>query len=773
MLDFLVPRLASFTIRHRFQFLIGIILLTGFFGYQATRVQVKSPLIDLFPKDHPYVETFKQYQDIFGGASTIAVAVVAEKGDIFNYETLSKIYRITKAIELLPAVNNYQVLSIAQRKVKKIEVDEVAGFRTIPVMWPEVPREPEDIDRLRRTVFTTSGVAGTLVSWDGEAALILAGFFEEKLDPEDMYRRLEEITGPEEDERTSIHMLGRPVILGTILQQYPKLILIFFLTVFSIIAILLFYFRDLRGVLIPTVTALISAIWGMGFLGLCNFNFDPLIIVVPFVISARALSHSVQLIERFFEEYVRLEDRKAAAEATFSGLFKPGMLSIVTDAAGVFIVFLTPIPLMQKLALMGGFWVLSIIVSDIFFNPIFLSYLPPPTRDMKRAHRRMEKVLEVIAGWCYGRSRLVILGVTIAIFASGLVLARNLVIGDVHPGTPLLWPDSVYNLDTARIGEKFGNTEIMNIIVEGENHNAIKLPEVLRNMEGLQQELESIPEVASSYSIADLLPRIIKTMHSGGPKWELIPTHRQESGFFLEMIYSSAEPGDLTRFVTPDSKDANITVFLRDHKGDTLRQVIGKAKQYIEEHPMEDARFRLAGGLGGLLAAVNEVITATQAMVTALAFLLVFVFCGVAFRSVGAGLLFLVPIAISNYLTYALMGAVGIGLDVNVLPVVSLGVGLGVDYGIYIIGRIEEERKLGKEMPEAIRESLMTAGKAVTFTATTMVAAIGFWVFSFLRFQAEMGLLLAFWMIISMLGGLIILPTIVSFVRFRFLDSSK
>lgn len=767
----LTGRLAHFTIRHRLPFLICILLLTVFFGYEASRVKIESPTIDLFPKGHPYVETFKQYQDIFGGANTMAIGIVVREGDIFNYQTLEKIHRITKAVELLPAINNYQVLSIAQRKVKKIEVDEVIGFRAEPVMWPDVPRDPEAIAKLRRAAFSAGGVPGTLVSWDGQAALILAGFFEKDFDPRGIYTRLQEIIGPERDANTSIHLIGRPVLLGSIMDQYPKLAWIFLVTLVSIVGILFLYFRDVRGVMIPVSTAVISAIWGFGFLGICGYNFDPLIVVVPFIISARALSHSVQLTERYTEDFARLGHRLEAAEATFSGLFKPGMLSIITDAAGVFVVYLTPIPLMQKLALMGSFWVMSIVVSDIFFNPILLSYLPPPVQEIRMHHRLLEKWLNAIAGWCLGRTRWVIAGVTVGVFGIGLLLARNLVIGDVHPGTPMLWPGSSYNQDTVRIGEKFGNTEIMNVIVEGGTHNAIKLPEVLRNMEGLQRKLEAIPEVSATYSLADLLPQIIKTMHGGGPKWELIPTERQESGFFLEMIYSSAEPGDLNRFVTPDSKDANITVFLRDHKGDTLRRVIQTARDYIDSHPMESARFLLAGGLGGLLAAVNEVITKTQALVTFLAFLLIFVSCALAFRSVVAGLLFLVPIAISNYLTYAVMGALGIGLDVNVLPVVSLGVGLGVDYGIYIIGRIEEEIRGGADLNRAIQTSLVTAGKAVTFTASTMVVGIGFWGLSFLRFQAEMGLLLAFWMVTSMLSGLIILPTLITFLKPRFLSA--
>jgi predicted RND superfamily exporter protein len=237
----------------------------------------------------------------------------------------------------------------------------------------------------------------------------------------------------------------------------------------------------------------------------------------------------------------------------------------------------------------------------------------------------------------------------------------------------------------------------------------------------------------------------------------------------MEMIYSNTEPGDLVRFVTPDSQNANITLYLADHKGETLRKVVAHAREFIDKNPMEKANFRLASGYGGLLAAINEEVAYHQGTVTVLAFIIIVAFCGAAYKSGWAGLLFLLPLVISNYLTYALMGARGIGLDVNALPVVSLGVGLGVDYGLYVVGRIKEEYQILLDLKQAVIRGVSTAGKAVAFTAITMIAGVAFWTTSFLRFQAEMGMLLVFWMVISMLGGLILLPTLIAIFKPRFI----
>jgi len=253
------------------------------------------------------------------------------------------------------------------------------------------------------------------------------------------------------------------------------------------------------------------------------------------------------------------------------------------------------------------------------------------------------------------------------------------------------------------------------------------------------------------------------------PKWELIPKKPRDCGFFMEMLFQNSEPGDFIRFVTINNQNANITVNLIDHKGETLRKAIDHAKNFIKENPLKGAAFRLAGGMGGLLAAINELVAYYELRITFLAFLSVFIICSWSYRSFLAGVLFLVPLLLSNYMCYAIMGARQIGMDVNSLPVVSIGVGLGVDYGLYVVERIKQEFATTQDIEGSITTAIRTAGKAVLFTAITMVFGVAFWGFSFLKFQADMGILLVFWMVIAMLGGLILLPALVYTIKPKFI----
>lgn len=754
----------------RFKWLVLCLLaaLTVFMADQARKVSVESKTIDVFPADHPYVETFVKYADTFGGASVVLMTVEVNEGTIFNVATLKKLQRITRAIELLPGVNNYQVLSIAQKKVKHTQLDSVTGFRSVPLMWPEVPESASALQDLQRRILNDRRIYGTLVSLDQKAALIVAGFFEEKLDPRAIYARLDQLIADESDEHTSVRAIGRPVLLGQILAQSPRIGLIMLAACTSMLLALWIYFRNLVSVIIPASAALMSAVMGFGALGLFGYNFDPLTLVVPFIITARALSHSVQVVSQFLDEYRQTRDRQQAALTTAIVLFKPGTLAIVTDAAGVLLIYLVPIPLLQKLAVGGACWVLSIVASGMVLTPLLLAVIPIQVPKLTREMTAVDFCLRHLGKFVVGRGRYAVFGFGAFALALGVVFASRLVIGDVYPGTPQLWPDSRYNTDTDRVAKRFGNTEVLSVIVEGDSRDAIKDPAVLAAMEAFQRHMEALDEVGSTSSLADLLPGVVSLFHGDDPKYDLIPNDKAQAAYFLETLYSSGDPGDLTRFVTMGSQNANIELNLRDHKGDTLRKVIAHAKQFIEQHPLDRAKFRLAGGYGGLLAAINETITMLDVRITLAAFGAVFSCCVVAFRSLFAGCLFVLPLVAANYMTYALMGALGIGLDVNVLPVVALGVGLGVDYGLYIVEAVQREHAKTGDAEHAIAHGVETAGKGVLVTGATMALGLVFWRWSFLRFPADMGGLLLFWMLTSTLAGLILVPALLAQFRPRF-----
>lgn len=345
-----------------------------------------------------------------------------------------------------------------------------------------------------------------------------------------------------------------------------------------------------------------------------------------------------------------------------------------------------------------------------------------------------------------------------------------LTVGDSRPGSPLLWPDSDYNQSVRHINEKFQGTDHLYVIVEGQSESTMKTPQVLETIESFQRYMLASPHVGASDSLVDLTRQISAVLHYNDPRWGLLPRSSDEVGGILMVAEHGSEPGDFDRWVNYNFQHGRVTFFLYDHKGDTLREVIDRAKEFIRNNPLKGARFALASGYAGVLAAANEVIARSDKLTLGLMLLAQLVFCALGFRSLTAGLLFVGVVLMSNTFGMALMSFWNVGLNVNTLPVISLGIGFGEDYGIYIVSRAIEEyqRRSRNDLSQALIDGVATAGKAVLYTAFLILASIAFWSFSPLRFQAEMGTQLLIILSMNMLGGLLLLPALIALLKPKF-----
>ena len=764
-------RVATLVVKQRAMILAIIVIATVIFTYLSFKIEMYTAFADLLPKNHPYIRVHEQYWKTFGGANVVLIAVEVTDGDIFNTPVLEKIKKLTEMIERTPGANNYQIFSIARQKVKDVRAT-AWGIEVQPVMWPAVPRSPEEIERLRNIVYANPTIVGRLVSEDGRAALITAAFHEERLDYAALFQRVQQATKELEDANTRIYAAGEPILYGWIYYHLHSIGLIIALTCLSILAILILYYRNLNGVMIPVLSAVITFIWGTGFTALMGYNFEPLILVVPFLIAARTISHSIQFRERFFEELERCGDKEKAAIESAAGLMMPGGVSIVTDAIGLTVLLVAPMPILTKLAIAGSFWVLSNLVTVVLLDPILCCYFPTPRRLPRGGEGHwLEAPLRSMGRFCVHPSGRV---VVIACFAAMIIWSaywyQFLTVGDSRPGSPLLWPESDYNQSVRHINDKFQGTDHLYVIVEGQSESTMKSPQVLEKIEAFQHHMLRSPHVGSSDSLVDLTRQINTVLHYNDPRWGLLPRSSDEVGGILMVAEHGSEPGDFDRWVNYNFQHGRVTFFLYDHKGDTLREVINRAAEFIKHNPMEGAEFKLASGYAGVLAAANEVIARSDKLTLGLMLLAQLIFCALGFRSLVAGLLFVGVVLMSNTFGMALMAYWGVGLNVNTLPVISLGIGFGEDYGIYIVSRaIEEYQRSGRsDLNRALIDGVATAGKAVLYTAFLISASIAFWSFSPLRFQAEMGSQLLIILGMNMLGGLLLLPALIALLKPKF-----
>jgi predicted RND superfamily exporter protein len=769
-------QIAELIVRRRAAILWVIILATLFFLYHAFRIEMYTAFSDLLPRDHPYIRVHNEFWKTFGGANVVLISVEAIDGDIFNSAVLEKVKKLTETIELIPGANHYQIFSIARQKVKDVRATSW-GIEVEPVMWPDVPRSPEELDRLRDIVYANPTIVGRLVSEDGTAALITAAFHEERLDYGALFQRIQDAIKEMQDGKARIFVAGEPILYGWIYHHLREIGLIIALTCLSIVALLVLYYRNLNGVLIPSLSAMVTFIWGTGFTALLGYNFEPLILVVPFLIAARTISHSIQFRERFFEELERWGNKEKAAVESAAGLMMPGSVSIVTDAVGLTVLLVAPMPILTKLAIAGSFWVLTNLVTVVILDPILCCYFPTPRLLPKGGEGHwLEAPLRRLGRLCVHRRGSILVAVCFAVIVGwSIYWYQFLTVGDSRPGSPLLWAESNYNQSIGHINEKFQGTDHFYVIVRGAAENTLKSPQVLETIEAFQRHMLRSPHIGGTDSLVDLTRQINTVLHYNDPRWGLLPRSLEDVGGIVMVAEHGSEPGDFDRWVNYNFQHGRVTFFLYDHKGDTLRDVIDRATEFIRSHPVEGAEFKLASGYAGVLAAANEVIARSDKLTLGLMLFAQLVFCAIGFRSLVAGLFFVGVVLLSNTFGMALMAYWNVGLNVNTLPVISLGIGFGEDYGIYIVSRIIEEyhRQKDSGLASAVIEGMATAGKAVLYTAILVSAGIAFWSFSPLRFQAEMGYQLLIILTMNMLGGLVLLPALIALLKPRFVTGQK
>ncbi|MBR9871726.1 MAG: MMPL family transporter [Gammaproteobacteria bacterium] len=751
-----------------------IAILTLVFALRIPGLKIFTDFADLLPQQHPYIELHNSIKDSFGGANVLVVGVEFEEGDIFTNENLARIDRITQAVDSLPGVNHNLVSSVTHRNSRKVWLTEVGSINSEP--YYDSTRglySSEELESMRADVAANPRVYGPLVSPDLKMALVKAQLIEGKLDYETTFAQLQELRAEEASEGVTIYATGQPVLVGWAYTYMDQILQIFVFTVLAMLALLIFHFRKAYGVLIPLGGVLVSTIWGLGIISFLGYNLDPLGLVIPFLIAARAMSHGVQLVERYYAETQELGNGPKAAKATFDSLFRPGSLGVVSDAIGLSLIAIGSIPLNTHLGIYASLWAITVVFTVLVGVPLLLSILPTPKNPKIR-----ETVLRHIGSTSSrmvtkpGSAR-VILAVGAIAMLGGLLAASNVQIGDSEPGSPILYPDHDYNVSSRIVNERFPGSEELYIVAETDEKGGLKRPEVLTALADLQAHMLTDPEVGGTKGLPDLVKQVNRLMHNDDPRWFQIPHDAgYVGGLMFTYMASSPIPGALDEFNDTDDRVANLVFYYKDRQGETIRRAIHMAKEWIAEHgdSVEGLTIRLAGGTLGVAAAMNESAFETNVIVLPLVFLLIFAFVMLFYTSWHAGLMMLMAMLFATTLTYAYMGLNSLSIDINTVPVIAVGIGVGIDYSIYMMDRIREEMAKFQNLREAVQRSISTTGMAISFTALTLMAGIIMWViFSDLRFQSDAALLLCVMIIINGLAAMLLVPSWVLVFKPRFI----
>jgi len=789
-----MERLADHVIEKRNIYLALAIIITIFFGWQCRKLSVKTIFADLLPQKHPYIKLHNEIRDKFGGANQVLIMVgvkpTGKYKDIFNVETLTKIRNITEEMYKLNAVDRYKIFSIASSYIRDFKALP-EGYTSVPVMYPNIPQTPEDIRKLRMVIYGNPICYPGLVSLDSAKALVQVDFLEQKMDYMVTFRELQELRKKYEDDNHFIAIAGNPMHIGYIESYVPQALKIFVYTILAMLFMFLLFFRSKRGMVMPVAAALISAIWGLGFLAMLNFNLDPLVVVFPFLIGAMAASHSVQVVKRYREESVKLGAGKEACKKVIASLFVPGLAGVITDSSGILIIAITPIDILYKITISCAFWAFGTVLIAFFLLPIIFSYFPIQTKPEKEGF--LDRMLHGIGHFICRGGKIPILVVVLIVTIWGYFQQQKLPVGNVVPGSEILWPFHRYNVDAFRLIFNMPLLNPMYIVCEGDKPFTQMTPTVIRDVLKFARYMSRTPNQRVMFvgSLSGPIPNYCRSVRDSDPKWIFAPTVDMQLKMLQWVILTTGAPGAWDKYLDADQQRANIVLYLRDKTADSLKEVIDRINKFVAEESVSTKtvkdivnkaettftfQYRLAGGTAGVQAGINETLVEYNGLTTLLAFIMCFGFVAFFFQSFVSAIFITLPLLTSTFLTQSFMTLMNppIPLTTATLPIASVGMGLGVDYAIYIVGRIiEEYRDNKRELNDAIPLALGTSGKAVLYIGLTLICGLGFWSISKLMFQALMGLLLAIVLVINMFGAIFVVPSFIALFKPKFITSKR
>jgi predicted RND superfamily exporter protein len=766
-LDRLIQSASRLVFDHRKVWLVLFSILTLLFIASASRMVVDAGFNKMVPLKHEYMKVYREYEKVFGSANRVAIAIVQKDGDIYSKEFMAKLKGLTDDVFLLNGVDRPSVKSLFTPNTRFIEVIEegFAGGNVIPATFQGTDA---DLAKVRENVNKSTEV-GRSVASDFSGALVSASLLE--IDPQTGQRlnyfevaaKLEALRAKYQSERHSVHIIGFAKAIGDIRDGARGVITFFGVAFVITLALMLWFVKDLKLTLVALVVAMMPVLWLLGTLPILGFGIDPLSILVPFLIFSIGVSHAVQMTKTWEREVVGGADSLTAAKRSFAKLFIPGTLALLTNVLGFAVIMLIPIDIVRELGITASLGVAWMIVTNKMLLPILLSHLTMSKGALQKeayAEGRVERFWRVAAGGVERKRATVIVAAAGVILALGLVQAHNLKVGDYGIGVPELRPESRYNVDNRVIIEKFRiGVNTLGVVAQTKGvQGACTNYELMSVIERFDWYMQNVPGTQSVISLPGLAKNVNAGFNEGNLKWRQLPRDPQ-------VMAQSVTPIDTsTGLLNPDCSVMQVLVNTTDQQGETIARLVSEVKRFAASNNSDKLEFKLATGNMGVTAATNEAVDKARWEMNFAIFGALLVMCMLTFRSLRATLCILIPLAIVSVLCEALMPVLGIGLKVSTLPVIALGVGVGVDYGIYLYDRIEIHLEEGKDLAQAFYEALNERGTAMVFTAVTMTIGVGTWVLSALKFQADMGILLAFMFFLNMLGALFLLPALAAFL---------
>ncbi len=754
---------------NRLMVIIVCALLTALLGWQATKLTINASFEKTLPTHQAYIQNYLTYEkELTGLGNALRIAVVNPKGTIYDAEYLELLRQFSDEVFLLPGVDRVQMKSLWTPSTRWIGVTE-EGLDGGPVIPEDYDGSPASLQKLKANV-ARSGQIGQLISADEESTIIYMPLLNadatgEALDYAKYSDALEDLRVKYQEKGLEIHITGFTKVMGDLIEGVQAVLGFFILAVVIATIMVFWYTRCVRSTLLVVFASMLAVVWQLGILPTLGYVLDPYSILVPFLVFAIGMSHGAQKMNGIMQDVGRGFDKLVAARFTFRRLFLAGLTALLADAVGFAVLLVIDIKVIQELAIAASIGVAVLIFTNLILLPVMLSYVGVGAKAAQRSVVNdidFSNAKNVPALWALldkftqrKWATFALIGgfiLTVGAFA----MSTQLKIGDLDQGAPELRKDSRYNQDIAFMNQHYGaSSDVMAIMVKTPDGECSAY-ETLKKIDVLEWQLRQLPSVESTNSLALLSRRVLSGLNEGNPKWyEFLPNQSM-----LNYITAGAPRG----LYNNSCNLLTVYVYLQDHKADTLTNIVDHVEAFAKENNTDEVQFLLAAGSAGIQAATNISVKAAWHQMLFLVYGAVALLSLITFRSFKAVVVAILPLMLTSIMVEALMVQLGMGVKVATLPVIALGVGIGIDYALYILSITLVGIRNGNSLSEAYMRALNFTGKVVMLTGVTLSVGVITWVASPIKFQADMGLLLAFMFIWNMLGALILLPALAHFL---------
>ena len=747
------------TIIHRYRFLLlaTVLVLAAFAVLQFPKLSINPSFNEYIPDDVGNRAYMQKLDSIFGGNEKIMLILTDEQG-IVNRESYQYLERLTDELVNLEGIERCMSL----RDVIDVKMED--GFTSFAPLITEIPADSLGLHKLETNLLHNE-MGKRFVSADLTATAIIltkSNAVEDNVIIPAIQHVIRDVSGSEK-----IYIGGLSYIRYSIKSYIKKDLLTLLPAALLLMVVMLYFsFREWKGVVLPFVVVILSIVYSFGFMALMGWEISLISVLLPIMLIAIANDYSIHLINLYQEKFSGGEatDMKKVAVSIYRELRNPIIITALTTIGGMLGLLSHKMPPAAQLGVLASVGIALALLMSLFLVPVLLTFYKQPKRRQKPMGNKkalINRVLTVFAQWVTRYPKKVILSfVAVTLFSTvGLFFLK---VDTNVEGYFIGKSDIKQGIDL--VNHKFGGSQYVSVLFNGN----VLSPETLKRIDRYTDEMKKIPQVGHVISPTTFLKELSKGMNMPGDSgYERLPQSEAEAEQYLELMDLSNSDGQVSQFIDYNYTNARILVSMRDGSNQTGKKVLKALKEITSGDP----QLVCIAGPGLSKIQIADMVIHGQISSMILALVIIFVLLSIIFRSFAAGTKGSLPLILSTFFLFGLMGFSHIPLDIVTALLSSIMIGVGVDYTIHFLWRYKTEYVLLSDRKAAIVKTLETAGRGIVFNAFSVIVGFAALIFSSFAPLRFFGVLVVVSIFSCLICALLLIPAIIIVFKPRFLES--